>query len=131
MPLVAYSVEGNGHLLVNPSGAHVPENTVVTVEAVPYTGESIIYVEFYEEIKTVNTNLPNKLEEAYKILKPEFNSKIKLFEKIFGSCTLNVNKNKITISNIKPNYKNRNTISLDQIYFLITLVFCSLEKIRR
>ena len=50
MPLVAYSVEGNGHLLVNPSGAHVPENTVVTVEAVPYTGESIIYVEFYEEI---------------------------------------------------------------------------------
>ena len=84
--------------------------------------------EFYEEIKTVNTNLPNKLEEAYKILKPEFNSKIKLFEKIFGSCTLNVNKNKITISNIKPNYKNRNTISLDQIYFLITLVFCSLEK---
>lgn len=49
MPLVAYSVEGNGHLLVNPSGAHVPENTVVTVEAVPYTDESIVYVEFYEE----------------------------------------------------------------------------------
>ena len=84
--------------------------------------------EFYEEIKTVNPNLPNKLEEAYKILKPEFNSKIKLFEKVFGSCTLKVNKNNIVISNIKPNYKNRNTISLDQIYFLITLVFSSLEK---
>lgn len=84
--------------------------------------------EFYEEIKTVNPNLPNKLEEAYKILKPEFNSKIKFFENIFGSCTLKVNKNNIVISNIKPNYKNRNTISLDQIYFLITLVFSSLEK---
>ena len=84
--------------------------------------------EFYEEIKTVNPNLPNKLEEAYKILKPEFNSKIKLFEKVFGSCTLKVNKNNIVISNIKPNYKNRNTISLNQIYFLVTLVFSSLEK---
>lgn len=85
--------------------------------------------EFYDEIKIVNPNLPNKLEEAYKILKPEFNSKIKTFEKIFGNCTLKVNKNNIEISNIKPNYKNRNTISLDQIYFLVTLVFSCLEKI--
>ena len=84
--------------------------------------------EFYDEIKTVNPNLPNKLEEAYKILKPEFNSKIKHFEKIFGNCTLKVNKNNIEISDIKPNYKNRNTISLDQIYFLVTLVFSCLEK---
>lgn len=84
--------------------------------------------EFYDEIKTVNQNLPNTLEEAYKILKSEFNSKIKYFEKIFGNCTLKVNKNTIDISNIKPNYKNRNTISLDQVYFLVTLIFCCLEK---
>ncbi len=85
--------------------------------------------EFYNEIRTVNTNLPDKLEEAYKILKQEFNSKIKDFEKIFGNCTLNVNKNNIEISNVKPNYKNRNTISIDQIYFLVTLVFSCLEKV--
>lgn len=36
MPVVSYTTNGNGHLLVNPSGAHVPGNTVVTVEAVPY-----------------------------------------------------------------------------------------------
>lgn len=49
MPVVAYTSSGNGHLLVNPSGAHVPENTVVTVEAVPYQNESIDYVRFFEE----------------------------------------------------------------------------------
>lgn len=84
--------------------------------------------EFYDEIKAVNPNLPNKLEEAYKILKQEFNSKIKYFEKIFGNCTLKINKNSIQISNIKPDYKNRNTISIEQIYFLVTLVFVCLEK---
>lgn len=49
MPLVAYSTKGYGQLIVTPSGANVPENTLVTVEAIPYTGESIIYVEFYED----------------------------------------------------------------------------------
>ena len=49
MPLVAYTVNGNGQLLVNPSGAHVPENTVITVEAIPYTGEELLNVDFMED----------------------------------------------------------------------------------
>ena len=49
MPLVAYTSNGNGHLLVNPSGAHVPENTVITVEAVPYEGEELLNIDFMED----------------------------------------------------------------------------------
>lgn len=83
--------------------------------------------EFYEEIKKLNTNLPEKLEEAYQNLKKGFKQKQDLFEKIFGKYTLKISKNNIEISNIKPNYKSRNTITIDQVYFIVTLIFRLLE----
>lgn len=85
--------------------------------------------EFYDEIKNVNKNLPKNIEDAYKNLKKQFNSKIELYEKVFGKCTLKINKNNIEISNIKPNYKDRMTITENQVLFIVTLVFGLLENV--
>lgn len=87
--------------------------------------------EFYNEIKKVNNNLPENIEEAYKNLKKQFKSKIELYENIFGKCTLKINKNNIEISNIKPNYKDRITITENQVLFLVTLIFGLLENIEK
>ena len=84
--------------------------------------------DFYNEIRVVNNNLPEKYEEALKNVKEQFKVVIKDYEKVFGNCTLKINKNNIEISNIKPDYKTRMTIELDTIYFLITLIFALLEK---
>ena len=85
--------------------------------------------EFYNEIKKVNNNLPENIEEAYKNLKKQFKAKIELYENIFGKCTLKLNKNNIEIINIKQNFKNRITITENQILFLVTLIFSLLENI--
>lgn len=84
--------------------------------------------EYYEEIKKVNNNLPEKLEDAYKNLKEEFKNKSSLLENIFGKCTLKITKNTIELSNIKINYANRYGITLDEVYFLVTFIFSLLEK---
>lgn len=84
--------------------------------------------EFYSEITKINKNLPKTLEEAYKTLKDELKSKLNLVEKVFGKCKLKISKNTIEISNLKPDYTSRTTITQDEIYFLVTLVFSSLEK---
>lgn len=85
--------------------------------------------EFYNEIRIVNNNLPENIEDAYKNLKKQFNKKIELYENTFGKCSLKINKNNIEISNIKLNYKERMTISEEQVLFLITLVFSLLENV--
>ena len=85
--------------------------------------------EFYNEINKVNNNLPENIEEAYKNLKKQFNSKIELYETIFGKWTLKVNKNNIEISNIIPNYNDIMTITDNQVLFLVTLIFGLLEKV--
>ncbi len=84
--------------------------------------------EYYKEIRNVNSNLPEKLEDAYKNVKEQFKNKSNLLEKVFGKCTLKVTKNKIELSNIKNNYSVRPGISLDEIYFLVTFIFSLLEK---
>ena len=84
--------------------------------------------EYYEEIKNVNNNLPEKLEDAYKNLKEEFKTKSSLLENVFGKCTLKISKNNIELSNIKLNYKDRYGITLDEVYFLVTFIFSLLEK---
>ena len=85
--------------------------------------------EFYNEINKVNNNLPENIEEAYKNLKKQFKTKIEIYENIFGKCILKINKNNIEISNIKPNYKDRMTITENQVLFLVTLVFGLLENV--
>lgn len=84
--------------------------------------------EYYGEIKNVNKNLPEKLEDAYKNLKEEFKNKSSLLENVFGKCTLKINKNNIELSNIKINYEDRYGITLDEVYFLVTFIFSLLEK---
>lgn len=84
--------------------------------------------EFYEEIKQINKNLPKNLSEAYKTLKLEFNSKLSLIQKLFGNCKLKIEKDNIEISNLTLDYSTRTTISQDELYFLVTLVFSCLEK---
>ena len=84
--------------------------------------------EFYEEIKQINKNLPKNLSEAYKTLKLEFNSKLSLIQELFGNCKLKIEKDNIEISNLTLDYSTRNTISQDELYFLVILVFSCLEK---
>ncbi len=85
--------------------------------------------EYYEEIRKVNNNLPEKLEDAYKNLKEGFKNESKILENIFGKCTLKINKNSIELSNIKVNYTDRYGITLDEVYFIVTFIFTLLEKI--
>lgn len=85
--------------------------------------------EFYEEIKKSNKNLPKTIEEAYKNLKKEFGEIVPLIEKVFGNCTLKISKNIIEISNLKLDYTSRLTITQDELYFIIALVFACLENV--
>lgn len=84
--------------------------------------------EYYEEIRKVNSNLPEKIEDAYKNVKDQFKNKSSLLEKVFGKCTLKVTKNNIELSNIKNNYLVRTGITLEEVYFLVTIIFSLLEK---
>ncbi len=84
--------------------------------------------EYYEEIRKVNSNLPEKIEDAYKNVKEQFKNKSSLLENVFGKCTLKVTKNNIELSNIKNNYLVRTGITLEEVYFLVTLIFSLLEK---
>lgn len=85
--------------------------------------------EFYEEIKQLNNNLPEKLEDGYKNIKENFKNKIKLFENVYGKCRLKIVKKGIEISNIKNNYKTRLGITINELYLLVVLIFSCLEKI--
>lgn len=84
--------------------------------------------EFYEEAKTLNKNLPETLEEAYKNLKENSKEVLPLIEDYFGKCKISVSKNSVQISNLRLNYKSRITITEDELYFLVALVFALLEK---
>ena len=84
--------------------------------------------EFYEEIRKVNNNLPEKIEDAYKNIKEQFKNKSKILENIFGKCTLKIEKNNIELSNINVNHLSRMGISVDEVYFLTAFIFSLLEK---
>lgn len=84
--------------------------------------------EYYKEIKKVNNNLPEKFEDAYKNVKEQFNNKVHLIENLFGKCTLKIKKDNIEISNIRNNYLSRNAITIEEIYFLVALIFSIFEK---
>ncbi len=84
--------------------------------------------QFYLDMRKLNNNLPENLEDAYKNVKQGFNEKVHLLEKVFGKCTLKIVKNNIEISNIINDYSTRIGISFDEVCFLITFLFSLLEK---
>lgn len=84
--------------------------------------------EYYEEIRKVNNNLPEKIEDGYKNIKEQFKTKSNILENVFGKCTLKISKNNIELSNIRNNYSNRIGISIEEVYFLVTFIFSLLEK---
>lgn len=84
--------------------------------------------EFYQEILEINKNLPETLQDALKNVKENFKLNLDLITNVFGNCTLKISKNKIELSNLKPDYSSRIAITQDELYFLVTLMFSYLEK---
>lgn len=91
----------------------------------------ILYInkESFESLKKLNKNLPDKLEDALKILKNEFKNKSNIIERIYGKCTLKVLKNNIIeLSKIKNNFTSRMGLSNDDVYFLVTFILSLFEE---
>lgn len=84
--------------------------------------------EYYEELKKINPSLPQDLEEAYKIIKENFTNNFELFERTYGKIKIKASKSGIVISNIKNNYLTKNTLTENDVMFLITTIFGALEE---
>ena len=83
--------------------------------------------EFYEEIKLIDLNLPEKVEDAYQIIKENFNNNIKILENTFGKIKIKVTKKGIELENIHTNYQTKNGILEDEVIFLIGYLFSCLK----
>ena len=84
--------------------------------------------EFYEEMRKINPDLPDTLEDAYLKMKEQFLEKTTLIEKLYGKCKFRARKASLQISNIKLNILNKNGISEADCAFLIAFVFGCLEE---
>ena len=84
--------------------------------------------EFYEEMRKINPDLPDTLEDAYLKMKEQFLEKTTLIEKLYGKCKIRARKASLQISNIKLNILNKNGISEADCAFLIAFVFGCLEE---
>ena len=82
---------------------------------------------FYDEIRNINNNLPDTLEEAYTNAKRQFTPKSLFLNKLFGRCTLKITKQSIELSNIMNNYSTRIGITYDEVCFLVTFIFSLFE----
>lgn len=84
--------------------------------------------EFYSQMRELNLNLPETLEDAYLKMKEQFLEKATLIEKIYGKCKFRARKASLQISNIKLNVLNKNGISEADCAFLIGFAFGCLEE---
>ena len=84
--------------------------------------------EFYEEMRKINPDLPDTLEDAYLKMKEQFLEKTTLIEKLYGKCKIRARKASLQISNIKLNILNKNGISEADCAFLIAFAFGCLEE---
>ena len=84
--------------------------------------------EFYEEMRKINPDLPDTLEDAYLKMKEQFLEKTTLIEKLYGKCKFRARKASLQISNIKLNILNKNGISEADCAFLIAFAFGCLEE---
>lgn len=84
--------------------------------------------EYYEEIKLLNSNIPETLEDGYKQIKDELSKKIYMLEPIYGKCKIKVTKSNIQLSNIKSNYLDKCGITENDIFFLVTFIFGGLDN---
>lgn len=86
--------------------------------------------EFYEEMKEVNKNLPNTIEDAYNLI--ENNSIINLdsLKSIYGNLKIKIEGNCIEIQNIHTNYLSKNGILEEDVMFITAYLFTCLENNR-
>lgn len=85
--------------------------------------------EFYQEIVKLNENLPKTMSKALNNIEENFKLYANLLSPVFGDCTLKISKNNVEFSNLKIDNSSRFGITQDEVYFLVTLVFCFLEKL--
>ena len=79
--------------------------------------------EYYEELAQVLKNIPTTLKSAYSRIVKNFNKHKKVFSNVFGNIEINNVGNELSISNIDLNPENRNGISENDIYVLVTFIF--------
>lgn len=79
--------------------------------------------EFYKEIREIDSFLPEKIEEAYQIIKNNFEKNNEILKNIYGNCKIKIKKNGLQISNIHANYLTKNGISENDIMFLVGFIF--------
>lgn len=83
----------------------------------------------YNELKKVNSNLPEKLKDALENCEESFDEAEDLLEELYGDVKLVAKKDKIELSNIKKNYNTRFGFTLDDATILVTFALSLLEKI--
>jgi glutamate--cysteine ligase len=84
--------------------------------------------EFYEEMKALNNNLPEKLEDAYLKIKDNLTSKADLFKLYFGNIKVKSGKSHVQISNIAINHFTKNGITAIDCAVLIAEIFNCLDE---
>ena len=94
-------------------------------EEIELTGklELSIDEEFYNELREDNCNLPETLEESYKLIKENFILKQEMIEKLYGKCKIKVSKSHVTLYNIRLNHTNKYGLSQADIEFLVGFLF--------
>ena len=86
-----------------------------------------IDLEFYEEMKKINSSLPEKIEGAYKKIKTNFEKNIQLLKNYYGKSKIKLSKKGLEICDIHTNYQSKNGITEEDVEFLIGVLFASLE----
>lgn len=86
--------------------------------------------EYYEEMKSVDSDLPETLEEAYQTIKDNFIKNTQLLKNIYGNIKIKIKKNILQINNINANYLTKNGISENDVMFLVGYLFTCL-KVRK
>ena len=79
--------------------------------------------EYYEEIKEIDSSLPENLEEAYQNIKDNFDKNNHILKNIYGNCKIKIKKKGLQINNINANYLTKNGITENDVMFLIGFIF--------
>lgn len=84
--------------------------------------------DFYNELREDIKELPEELEDAYKLIKENFAEREEMIENLFGKCKVKANKTHVSLYNLRLNYMDKCGFKVEDIEFLVGFLFACLEK---
>lgn len=84
--------------------------------------------DFYNELREDIKELPEELEDAYKLIKENFAEREEMIENLFGKCKVKVSKSGVSLYNLRLNYTDKCGFTVEDIEFLVGFLFGCLEK---